>query len=660
MTQSVLDTNVQQDGDAAFAGFRSRLDAAVLEQGLLAMARNVRLSRGRAEVRKGLKHLAGNILDSWEEIKVFDETPDAPEWDWILPDEDHEDGTPKTDEELLAEGHRMLREEYSGDARAVGRFSSPRSGKTEGKEFLAVFLADLCWLWREEDGGFLIPLPDGEVIEAADTVQVIQAFDRLIVLRGRETVGNFAEVELADVWRASGGKRIRMRFAEEHDWLEPGLRLALSGMWDPLLDRQWEIRRVLPDGVVEIWVENFRVSEVPEDWVCEAKARAVKAPVSWDGDEDFFERSPAGVPEAGASYGTIPGSGIGCYFNNRLLVASGRDEVLASDILDYETFDIFFNAFRCNVGSADSLVALHPMAQSDLLAFMRTSIYRIQVDPTAQSLAEGNSFVELLTSEVGCRAPRSIVTAGPFIYFLADQGVYAIDATFQDYKVRGRQVPLSEQIADQIERITPEFAHRCWAAWHDNRYILAAPVDGAEWPNAIFVWCALTQEWESVDDFGDLPLVERLVVGEWRGKMRVYGVGHFGTIWVLEESEAGDEVTPEVFNAVDAEILTRNYAGQFPEGKRFLWAYSRMNALTTTGCAEAAVTVEMGEPDVTYDLRTVKARAGDTVAWRGAIRAYAHQCQIRVRNKGKARWAVRSMAVDFTRNHPEGITRTTR
>jgi hypothetical protein len=159
------------------------------------------------------------------------------------------------------------------------------------------------------------------------------------------------------------------------------------------------------------------------------------------------------------------------------------------------------------------LLGLH--AQLDLAGHGQSVRYAASGAP--DDINTTVSRLELLTDEIGCSARRSIATAGQFVYFLSDAGVYRLD-TRLDLKLRGDTKPLSEPIADQVARIQPAGAEYAVGLWHDNRYWLAAPVDGADVNNALFVYSALNEQWESIDEY---PFgVDNLIVAQRGGLNR--------------------------------------------------------------------------------------------------------------------------------------------
>lgn len=170
------------------------------------------------------------------------------------------------------------------------------------------------------------------------------------------------------------------------------------------------------------------------------------------------------------------------------------DEIIASDILDQNTYDQIENQFRIASGGADYLVALQPFAEDNLIAFTRNSIHLI----SGVGADLGNAVVREITREVGCCARKSIAQVGSKIMFLSDNGVYGIEFD-QLYNLRGVSVPLSEAINPAINNIDPLYIDNAVGIYHDNRYYLAYTPKGSTENNTMIVYNFLNDGWESID-----------------------------------------------------------------------------------------------------------------------------------------------------------------
>lgn len=247
------------------------------------------------------------------------------------------------------------------------------------------------------------------------------------------------------------------------------------------------------------------------------------------------------------------------------------DELVASDILDSDTYDKIEAQYRITGGTADSLVGVEPFAEDNLLVFMRHSIHLIK--GISGSLLD--TSVNLITKEVGCVARKSIVQIGNQVLFLSDNGVYA--AAFGDlYNLRGAGVPLSEPINPQISEINRNYAQNAVAAYYNNRYYIAVPTGTSTKNNAIFVYNLLNQGWESIDTIGSGSLdVQDMIVGDTGGLSKLYIVGNNGSVHIIDARDdgfdrlslyAGVSASPY---AIPSYVTTRQYTMGTIDRKKF-------------------------------------------------------------------------------------------
>ena len=547
-----------------------------------------------------------------------------------------------------------VRNSYSGGIFAAGVFSSPKSSVTlHGREYVVLVGSDSAYLWREGETLVTRPFPSGQIVEVDDEVTVIQAFDRLFVLRARDLLGEWAPQVAVTLTRA--GTTATATFTLAHGFTTSD-RVAVEGAEQAGWLAEFDVATVADANTITFVVGNEPATPATGS----VTVRKVRPPMVWNGEGSEFTVVAGGSHPLGASYSKLRSTGIAAYFNNQLVFVPtpAQDTVLVSDVLEYETYDPILKTWRANAGSADRIMALHPFAERDVLVFMRNSIYRAHVTTTLDGTAMSttDSFIELLTTEVGCRARRSVVTAGPYIYFLADQGVYRMDLNYSDYKVRGMQVPLSDGITDLLDDVNDVAMHRSSAAWFDNRYWLAVPVGDSELPNCILVWSALTNEWESKDIY---PTgISHLLVSDYGGKRRLFAASLSGTLFVLDEMDRGDdsnngsEVVP-----IDAELMTRAYWLKDMGPKR--WLRSTVN-VRLEGASAVGLDAVLAEPDVVASLAGLENEGAEMedYAWKMPIRRPGHNLKLRFRNSVPGRWTLRNCAVEVATARPSMRGRT--
>lgn len=171
------------------------------------------------------------------------------------------------------------------------------------------------------------------------------------------------------------------------------------------------------------------------------------------------------------------------------------DEVLASDLLDGQTWDKTSFSLRVGGGDGDPITALCPWQEYYLVVGKQSSIYIIVADPAESSAA--NWAVQKVDANVGCVAHRTMVPFGKDVWFLSRFGVHSIQRLDQG---QGQQVrdPISAPIQDWIERINWDAADTACATVWNNRYILAVPLDQDTEPNHLLIYNSLNGTWSGV------------------------------------------------------------------------------------------------------------------------------------------------------------------
>ena len=315
-----------------------------------------------------------------------------------------------------------------------------------------------------------------------------------------------------------------------------------------------------------------------------------------------------------------------------------RDEIIASDILDADTYDQIENQFRIASGGADYVVALQPFAEDNLLVLMRNSIHLI----TGISGDLEDTVVKEITREVGCIARKSVVQVGNQVFFLSDNGVYSVD--FGDlYNLRGSSLPISEAIDPLIQRINPDYAENSVAVYNDNRYYISIPLDASTTNNAILVFNFLNQGWESLDTIDqDGWNINNIIRAGSGGPNKLYAINSFGGIHILNERvDDVDNIvlTPGGSTAsyyIESELTTRQYTQGVMDRKRFN-SYELQAESSTTNASDANLTLETENPDSIKILDSISTVIGEVLpvaedvsirARLGNVRGYGAQLTI--------------------------------
>jgi hypothetical protein len=474
------------------------------------------------------------------------------------------------------------------------------------------------------------PTSPDEVIEPTDTVSMVQANDRLYLFREADasrpgwviknvTTGGITVASTTATVNLTGhgfpaGARVR---------IEGSNVAAFDGVeYDIATSSTNSFTITVPSGTATDATTSGRT------------IRRVKCPLYWDGITTSFVRSPAGVPAAGPTFKTMRSTPWGTYVNNRLVLPDGKNNVLISDILDANTYDPYWQSFRAGAGSNDFVVAVHPWVENSFLVFCRKSIWLAEVnqfasvDGASTAIDTALSKLTLLTDEVGCAARRSIATAGQFVYFLSDSGVYRLDSRL-DLKLRGDTKPLSDPIANQLDDLNATLLKNSVGLWYSNRYYLAVPLAGADNNNGVFLYNALNDQWETRDIYGFG--VDDFVVATRANERRLFVSNKAGRLMLLDEIEEGDQspdVQADVIAPVPGRIVTRRYGMGSMSTKRFVRSLADVVLPNTGSVTVKAITIN---PDATITLvpgQTNTSGLAEDYTLKQPIRQKAHYCEL--------------------------------
>jgi hypothetical protein len=620
-----LESPVQRDGDNGFIGFASRLNPLTLPAGMLQDSVNMRLDRGVAQTRKGSKRLTDTIgttgapltldftlgtdvavtsiartgtpattavvtcnahgFSDGDQINIRGATDPLYNGDFVIGTVTTNgfrytmSGAPAADASgtIIANNGPEVRDSYEGGLYAAGVFAS--QNYDNANEFIVLAGSDSATLYRQGQSPVVKNYPNTpqERIEGTDTVSVLQAFDRLYILREASRTATGYEEKLTTASGITVSSTTATVNVNAHGYPE-GATVRIEGSTTPAFDGH-EFRVLgtnLNTNSFEITVPSGTATHA----AATIKVRRVKPPIYWDGGSGNFVRATAGVPAAGVTYTTMPSTGWAAYHNNRLWFAKNRDTVAISDVLDPDLYDPFWNSFRAGAGGDDRIVAVHPWVEGQALVFCRKSIWLATLNQFAST--DGSDFsvdtpvsqLTLLTNEIGCSARNTIVTAGNFVFFLSDAGIYRLDRAL-DLKVRGDTKPLSEPIADLFSQVVQSRVEKsAFGIWHANRYLIALPtstepLDGNQ---LVVAWNALTDTWEYRDTYPSSASVNQILVGTYDNQRRVFSVPRSGNLYLLEQEDNArdDNAVNAGTSPITGSIKTRRYDFGDMHSKRFL------------------------------------------------------------------------------------------
>lgn len=678
------------EGDPGFLGMASRLNPVQLPPGLCQLVENMRLDRGVAQTRKGALRVATDIaLESAELTVPFQLATDKPissltfaaglvtanatahgcttgdtinirgadqpqfNGDFTITVVDANTfrytpastpvATPATGT-LLANRGPLVQTSYSGGIFAAGVYSSPRFD--QAKEYIVLCAPAAAYLWREGETLRTISYPATDTFQPGDDITVLQAFDKLYLHRDRTatthrvaslTVSGTIATATVNGHGLSAGDVVRISNADQ-----PGLNADFEVLGGANAPTTNTFRYTVPNGTLSATITE------------PVFARRVLPTLVWNGNiaTPTFSRVALGTHPTAVSFSRMPAGPIAAYFNNQTAIVRGRDEVLISDVLDAETYDPLLKSFRANVGSNDELVAIHPYAESQALVFGRKSIYLasiaiandgISIDPAASSL-------QLLTNEIGCLARRTVATAGVFVFFLSESGVYRLDNQF-DLKLRGNTQPLSDPIADLLEDLNQPYAHTSVGLFFNNRYYLAIPTGTSEQPNTILAYNMLNQQWEYRDTFAFR--LGNLIVSDYSGRRRLFAANRNGGIFLLDETDTGLDSTQATAETdyQGGRLLSRRFSWGSLNAKRLLRVKSSLVLPAGSGLALDAVTTDY-DRDFQIATLTNSQATDEDYTLKAPLRTKATYLDIRYRTTS-GRPILRNLTAEATRNSME-------
>ena len=699
-----LSDNVIRDGDSGFIGFASRLNPLTLPAGMLQDSVNMRLDRGVAQTRRGAKRLADDISTTDEPLTVpftlgtdvaitsitrtgatatvtttaahgyssanFVNIRGATGIDAGFYNGDFTitvtsttaftysmTGTPAANATgtLVANRGPVVKTTYGGGIFGAGVFASVNY--QNANEYIVMPGPASAFLWRDGITPVTVAYPGGETIEETDTVSVVQAFDRLYLLREAPlTASTFGQQLTNGSGIAVSGTTATVN-VNAHG-LSAGQRVRIEGSSVAAFDdTEYQILAspAPTANAFSITVPSGTASAA----VADIKVRRVKPPMYWTGTGSFVNAA-TGVHPTGVTYKRMPSVGWASYINNRLIVPNGRDSVLVSDVLDADTYDPFWQSLRAGAGGDDFIVAVEPWVDGSFLIFCRKSIWMAKINESYDIAAADPviASISILTNEIGCSARNTIARAGQFVFFLSDAGVYRLD-TQLDLRLRGDTVPLSDPIADLFADIDQTKVHRAFGIWHNNRYLLAVPTtNGTDNTNDLLVcWNALNNAWEHKDEYG--IGVDALVVGTYNSERRLFNVRRTGKLWLLDENDNGTDDAPTagfIGSTVQGRIKTRRLNFKEMSSKRFLRSVA--DVIIPNG---GGITTEVSviDPDKTETIGSITNSSGVTEDYhlKSPIRFKAHAAELTFTTTGM-RPQIRSAAIEASpKSLPATLTR---
>lgn len=358
-----------------------------------------------------------------------------------------------------------------------------------------------------------------------------------------------------------------------------------------------------------------------------------KRPLRWDMATTITAMAPLG---GGGTGHKVPNCSGLMYYANRIVAMGAdhsvtlpsnrsRDTVSVSNFLEWQNWDLV-DAFTFNNGSNDEVVAVSPWTINEALVLMRNSIFYasfgIDRYVTGDALS-ADSFTKTLVTDIGCMAKRSVIQANGGVLFLSDNGVYFLQPSQVGANDAMRLLtladPISAPIDDVIQRINRAYAHRSVAAYWNNRYYLAVPLDSSTENNTILVYNFILKNWESVDTYPAGFDVFNFLVGKKDNQRRLFSVDTDQGVFLMEQlnwdeygASTGTPILPfylpatlsgSMFtpNQITAILKTRRYSFNTIADKRYSTVETE---LVSDAGSQIQTSAEVVNPDTTTVIDT--------------------------------------------------------
>lgn len=410
------------------------------------------------------------------------------------------------------------------------------------------------------------------------------------------------------------------------------------------------------------------------------------------------------------TFTVLPTSGTGnefpnctglMFYQNRL-VATGhhktmadiraRDTVCVSHYLEWDKWPSL-DAFTINQGGNDEIVSVVPWTMNEFLILCRNSTFYLNVGTSKYASGEAlaqDARLESLSVDIGCMAKRSSVQVGNGVMFLSDNGVYMLtpvqSGAPDGVKLLTLSEPISAPIDDVVRRINRTHAKDAVAAYWNNRYYLAVPLDNSTKNNAVLVYNFILKNWESIDTYPeDIDILAYSVAK--RDKQRRLFIIDSNEGILLTEEGSSDELgtasgspylnqlgnpsipyevgkigarlnwllseTAYTGTPIYAELITRRFIGSTSTDKRFssvdVDIYSPNGGLMTV----SAIT---NNPDTDTLVDIFSLNQDEDVTRRNPIRKIAYGLQVKY-NTYHLQPSIRSTFIKFTMQGKHNINR---
>jgi hypothetical protein len=294
----------------------------------------------------------------------------------------------------------------------------------------------------------------------------------------------------------------------------------------------------------------------------------------WDGVSEAGFVAITKSDPADTSTKLIPPAITAEHINDRLVMIKDSNNVLASDIGDYTSYDPILEVFYVDndSGATDAVKRVFGYAKGISIIFSSRSISLLLDFTDDPALAR----VELLNSKLGLAGRKAVVMLGGDVLFLSEPGgIYRVAQSFES-RQQVVPLPITDPIQPLIERINWKAATGAVAETVGEYVYFAVPIDGSLTNNAVIVYNGATDVVEGYDSFPAGFQIDDLKVTLYQGERRLFALDKAACrIYVMYEGKSDFVYAPVVAGApelvdnpppveheIEHTIETRGYSTQ--------------------------------------------------------------------------------------------------
>jgi len=487
------DSQIALDGDTKFLGMEARLQPEVLEPGYVSLSQNMRFTNYTGQVRLGMAKQTNGITVNGAAL--------------IVP--------------FTVGSSAIVVDTITDGVFGAMTFSDPNNGNLQSQ---VIFTGAKAYTLSASGALASLTYPANETIDSNDLVDYGQYGDNVYLMRG------YVSDPFPVHTLTSSGTMATFTSTTNLTGLVTGMYIQIGGASQSAYNGNFQVT-VTGASSCTFSLSGSTTSPATGSITC----NRVKLPMKWNGVAGGgFSLTTTGVIAENFSY--MPSADFLLFQANRAIMGTARNTATISQVEAPEVVDTINGEFNFGPGTADYLIGAVPYQDQYTLIFLRHSVWLIagiSLDVSAMS-------TQIMTPSVGCISKRTIQTCGANVLFLSDLGVYQFVPGYE-LALRGNVLPLSASVDSIIRTINFSATNVPCAAYTNNRYYLAVPINGATRNNCMLVYNFINEAWESQDTFPNGFYCDYLtVMYNSTGVPTLYCFSLEGGVYAYEQNEQDD------------------------------------------------------------------------------------------------------------------------